>query len=305
MTENLIINIQNTQIDLNASHLKLNKDESKVKEESVKFFKNLMGKYWKESMDQSDFVTYFYPLCENEKILIILAQKFTHLYIVDDYLEMNKLDCHYWIRVYRKEIEPNAGSIFDDIHNNIISKLSSILSESQMERYLRIMADLFESYDTVLKLKSGEIIFTEDEYFNFRISEGATYIGLLFLETTLGIELKPQIFNHSLIIKFHRLYSKLLIQVNDLFSYKKEIGKGSPTNYVLIRSLNDGISIQESADLLVRESNESEKQILAIKQKIIDSRLPVSEKYLSGVLDMVYGNLNWSKCCQRYNAFEA
>jgi len=304
MAENLIINIQNTQIDLNASYLKPNKYASKMKEESVKFFKNLMGKDWKEKMDQSIFATYFYPICENKKILIILAQIFTHLFILDDYFEMNKLDCDYWIRVYRKEIEPNPGSIFDDIHINIISKLSSILSESQMERYLQMMADYFESYDTTLKLRAGEIIYTKEEYFSFRIKDGITYILLLFLETTLGIELKPEILNHSLMIKFHWLFSKLIIQVNDLFSYKKEIGKYLPTNYVAIRSLNDGISIQESADLLVRETNESEKQILDIKQKIIDSRIPVSEKYLSGVLNMVYGNLNWSKCCQRYNSFE-
>jgi hypothetical protein len=305
MTQNLIINIQNTQIDLNASYLKPNKYVFKMKEESEKFFKNLMGKHWKKSMDKSDLVSYFYPLCENEKILIILAQKCTHIFILDDYMEMNKLDCHYWTRVYRKEIEPNSGSIFDDIHSNIISKLSSILSESQMERYLHIMADFFESYDTTLKLRAGKIIFTEDQYFSFRIRDGVTYLLLLLLETTLGIELKPQILNHSLIIKFHWLYSKLLMQVNDLFSYNKEIGKHLPINYVVIRSLNDGISIQESADLLVRETNESEKQILDIKQKIIDSRLPISEKYLSGVMNMVYGNLKWSKCCQRYNSFEA
>jgi hypothetical protein len=174
-----------------------------------------------------------------------------------------------------------------------------------MERYLQIMVDYFESYDTTLKLRAREIICTEDEYFSFRIDDGMTNIMLLFLETTLGIELKPEILNHSLIIKFHWLYSKLIVQVNDLFSYKREIGEYLPMNYVAIRSLNDGISIQESADLLVRETNESEKQILDIKQKIIDSRLPVSEKYLSGVLDLVYGNLNCSKCCQRYNSLEA
>jgi hypothetical protein len=216
---------------------------------------------------------------------------------------MNKLDCDYWKRVYRKEIEPNAGSILDDIHSNIISKLSSILSKSQMDRYLQMMADFFESYDTTLKLIAGKTIYTEDEYFCFRIKK--TYIILLLLETTLGIKLKPEILNHSLIIKFHWLFSKLIIQVNDLFSFKKEIGKDSPMNYVLIRSLNDGISIQESADLLVRETNESEKQILDIKQNIIDSRISVSEKYLCGVIVMVYGNLNCSKCCQRYNSFKA
>jgi hypothetical protein len=305
MTENLIINIQNTQIDLNASYLKPNKYASKMKEESVKLFKNLIGKDWNESMDISSSVAYCFPLCENEKILIILAQIFNHLWILDDNLEMSKLDCDYWIRVYRKEIEPNPGSMFDDIHINIISKLSSILSESQMERYLQMMADYFESYYTTLKLRAGEIIYTKDEYFSFRIKDGITYILLLFLETTLGIELKPEILNHSLMIKFHWLFSKLIIQVNDLFSYKREIGEYFPINYVAIRSLNDGISIQESANLLVRETNESEKQILDIKQKIIDSRLAVSEKYLSGVLHMVYGNLNWSKCCQRYNSFEA
>jgi len=67
---------------LNASYLKPNKYAFKLKEKSVQFFKNLMGKHWKESMDQSDFVTYFYPLCENEKIVIILAQKLTHLFIL-------------------------------------------------------------------------------------------------------------------------------------------------------------------------------------------------------------------------------
>jgi hypothetical protein len=161
-----------------------------------------------------------------------------------------------------------------------------------MERCLQLMADFFESYDTILKLRAREIIYTEDEYFSFRTKDAITYILLLFLETTLGIELKPETLNHSLMIQFHWLFSKTITQVNDLFSYKKEIGKNLPINYVAIRSLNDGIYIQESADLLVRETLESEKQILDIKQKIIDSRLPVSEKYLSGVLDMVYGNLN-------------
>jgi hypothetical protein len=305
MPQKLIINIQNTQIDLNASYLKPNKYAFKIKEESEKFFKNLMGKDWKESKDQSAFVTYLYPFCENDKILIILAQTLTHLFILDDYMEMNKLDCHYWTRVYRKEIEPNSSLILDDIYNNIISKLSSIFSEFQMERYVQMMVEFFESYDKILKVRAGKIIFTEDQYFSFRIRDGVTYILLLLLETILGIELKPQILNHSLIIKFHWLFSKLIIQVNDLFSYNKEIGKYLPTNYVVIRSLNDGISIQESADLLVRETNESVKQILDIKQQIIDSRLPVSEKYLAGVINMVYGNLNWSKCCQRYNSFEA
>jgi hypothetical protein len=74
MTENFIINIQNTQIDLNASHLKPNKYASKMKEESVRLFKNLMGKNWKEGMEGATFAAYYYPLCENEKILIVLAQ---------------------------------------------------------------------------------------------------------------------------------------------------------------------------------------------------------------------------------------
>jgi hypothetical protein len=66
MTENYIIRIENTQIYLNASHLKLDKYEASINKSTDKLFKELMGEVWKDSKDLSFFVAYSYPLFNNK-----------------------------------------------------------------------------------------------------------------------------------------------------------------------------------------------------------------------------------------------
>lgn len=92
---------------------------------------------------------------------------------------------------------------------------------------------------------------------------------------------------------------------NDIWSCLREnfVLPDNDMNYIsLVRERNNA-SIEKAVQVLTDLIEEAYEQIKSCKQKIIESDLNVGAVYVNAVLDTIYGNLAWSKVCDRYNMF--
>ncbi len=100
------INIEKAKINEIANNLKANETIMQHKIEDL--FSKVYEKAWKDTMNVSSFAAFVYPNCENEEKIIIFAQYYAFINLLDDFFEINNSEADNWIQIYKKEkVETN------------------------------------------------------------------------------------------------------------------------------------------------------------------------------------------------------
>ncbi|KAH7317036.1 isoprenoid synthase domain-containing protein [Stachybotrys elegans] len=141
-----------------------------------------------------------------------------------------------------------------------------------------------------------------EEYMDLRRGSIGTYPSFSLVEYAHNIQIPQDILNHESIKTCEEVSSDLVILVNDLLSYRKDIEQGVDHNILTVLKYQ-GYTLQEAVDIVDQMIRGCYKKWygalaeLPIWGEKIDRQVL---KYIEGCRNIALGNLHWSYASGRY-----
>jgi hypothetical protein len=103
-------------------------------------------------------------------------------------------------------------------------------------------------------------------------------IGMAFakfeLEYAVGLDLTHELASHPALREMRDTMMRMCVLVNDLYSYRRDLFDGDATrNIIGVLQRTQGLSLQESVDVLCEMINEHEKRVCGLRADVAASKL--------------------------------
>ncbi|KAI0007135.1 isoprenoid synthase domain-containing protein [Xylariaceae sp. FL0662B] len=151
-------------------------------------------------------------------------------------------------------------------------------------------------------VKQNSSILSVEEYMNFRRGSIGTYPSFSLIEYAHGIDLPQEIIDHPSIGICEEVASDLVILVNDLLSYRKDLEQGVEHN-IIILFREQGYTTQQAVDKIGHMLEDAYRRWYRALAELptwgekIDKEVL---KYIDGCRNVALGNLHWSYASRRY-----
>ncbi|KXH39309.1 hypothetical protein CNYM01_04276 [Colletotrichum nymphaeae SA-01] len=172
------------------------------------------------------------------------------------------------------------------------------------ERYKASIRYYFSGLLSQVGVQSSEsaMALTVEEYMGFRRGTIGCQPSYVLVEFCHGISVPSNVINHESLQECRRISADLVILVNDILSYRKDLEQGVQHNLITLLK-SQGHSTQEAIDEIGDMIDECYRDwYLALSKMPICGEKVDQEviRYLDGCRDVALGNLHWSYESGRY-----
>lgn len=239
--------------------------------------------------------------------LIELVEESKINFIIDDLLE-NSDENNTKSEVFLNILENNFANVNIKSSNYLFEPFREIcnlikkdLNNNQTFRFIEYTKEWIIGAKYLASISEDDIL-DERTYIHHRIKSIGAKITFFSIEYSLGINLEKDILESLNVL--HDTAANIIILVNDLFSYRKEIyeKKYNPNMIDIFRNKNK-LSLQSSIDTLVLDIKEK----YSIFKKLCDEIFILYsdnenlKKYVDSLYILIIGNLKWSCKTPRYH----
>ncbi|UQC87360.1 uncharacterized protein CLUP02_12864 [Colletotrichum lupini] len=172
------------------------------------------------------------------------------------------------------------------------------------ERYKASIRYYFSGLLSQVGVQSSKstIALTVEEYMSFRRGTIGCQPSYVLVEFCHGINVPSNVIDHESLQECRRISADLVILVNDILSYRKDLEQGVQHNLIALLK-SQGHSTQEAIDEIGDMIDECYRDwYLALSKMPICGEKVDQEviRYLDGCRDVALGNLHWSYESGRY-----
>ncbi|KAI1127081.1 Presilphiperfolan-8-beta-ol synthase [Nemania abortiva] len=302
-----------------ASRPLVNPNYFKVKPEGDRWISQIMN--WDEKASarnaQADFcylVSIWAPTADEEALRMMLDWSYW-VFLFDDQFDeghlkedpiaaQEEIDETMAIMTDNGPVIEQNGNPIRYVFQTCWTRLKKRASSELQQRYKKQHSLYFEQLIVQVRRTARREVLTTDvrTYMDIRRGTIGAYPGLALTEYAQGIKLPDHIFSHNSLQECVRVSADLIVLVNDVLSYKKDLRLG--VNYNLISILQrKGVSTQESVDEIGTMISDCYKRWYTALAELP----PYGEQIDSEVLGFVetcrllaLGNLHWSFKTGRY-----
>ncbi|KAK1712991.1 Presilphiperfolan-8-beta-ol synthase [Colletotrichum acutatum] len=172
------------------------------------------------------------------------------------------------------------------------------------ERYKASIKYYFSGLLSQVEVQTSKsaMALTVEEYMGFRRGTIGCQPSYVLVEFCHGINVPSKVIDHESLQKCRRISADLVILVNDILSYRKDLEQGVQHNLIALLK-SQGHSTQEAIDEIGDMIDECYRDwYLALSKMPICGEKVDQEviRYLDGCRDVALGNLHWSYESGRY-----
>ncbi|KAK0370381.1 hypothetical protein CLIM01_12258 [Colletotrichum limetticola] len=197
-------------------------------------------------------------------------------------------------------------TVWDRFKKNVGQKLkfaNTTIIELQ-ERYKASIKYYFSGLLSQVGVQSSKsaMALTVEEYMGFRRGTIGCQPSYVLVEFCHGIHVPSNVIDHESLQECRRISADLVILVNDILSYRKDLEQGVQHNLIALLK-SQGHSIQGAIDEIGDMIDECYRDwYLALSKMPICGEKVDQEviRYLDGCRDVALGNLHWSYESRRY-----
>ncbi|KAI3558552.1 hypothetical protein CABS03_08490 [Colletotrichum abscissum] len=197
-------------------------------------------------------------------------------------------------------------TVWDRFKKNVGQKLkfaNTTIIELQ-ERYKASIRYYFSGLLSQVGVQSSKsaMALTVEEYMGFRRGTIGCQPSYVLVEFCHGINVPSNVIDHESLQECRRISADLVILVNDILSYRKDLEQGVQHNLIALLK-SQGHSTQEAIDEIGDMIDECYRDwYLALSKMPICGEKVDQEviRYLDGCRDVALGNLHWSYESGRY-----
>lgn len=199
---------------------------------------------------------------------------------------------------------PRSGHPYARVFQEIWASTALAMTANQRSRYRRAVADWLHACVREVDSREKAQVFDFDTFLAVR--RGSVWAKPCYplTEHCLGIELPQEIVTSPELEEVHLLCVDVMLLINDLFSFPKEVMEGDYVNTVPILCLQRGLGLQQAVDRACEMVNDSEARILALRGALLakyPAERSILEPYLAELAYSAAGLLAWSRFTPRYH----
>ncbi|KAF3391251.1 Presilphiperfolan-8-beta-ol synthase [Penicillium rolfsii] len=197
-------------------------------------------------------------------------------------------------------IDPSAYFLEDENGQTLLHRIV----QEQQQRWKDMHRQFFDGLLTQVKVMHDQRVFGRDvqEYMDMRRGTIGAYPAIALTEYALGINLPAEVMKHPYCEEFMCISADLVLLVNDILSYKKDLALGVDHNLIfLLRS--HGLSIQQAVDRIGGMLDDCYKRWYTALGNLDIWGEKIDKQVLSfadACRNVALGNLHWSFKTGRY-----
>ncbi|KGO75960.1 Terpenoid synthase [Penicillium italicum] len=204
------------------------------------------------------------------------------------------IDWNHWVFLFDDQFDEGHLSQDPEAAQEEINRTLEIMEDTQppVRRDDNPIRFVFQTTWDRLKQALGRDV---QEYMDMRRGTIGAYPAIALTEYAIGINLPPEIMSNSSLEEFMCISADLVLLVNDILSYKKDLVLGVDHNLIfLLRA--QGLSMQEAVDEIGEMLNNCYRRWYSALQKMdiwgehIDKQLLA---FIDACRNVALGNLHW------------
>ncbi|KAF9878407.1 hypothetical protein CkaCkLH20_03899 [Colletotrichum karsti] len=254
------------------------------------------------------------PLADEEAFRVMLDwnnwvfafdDQFDEGHLKDDPVKAEEeLDAHYAILENKNPPVQRGENPIRYVFQTTWDRFKKRASPELQERYKASMKGYFEGLIGQVKVQESQkaLKLTVDEYMDFRRATIACEPCYALVEYAHGINISQKQIDHESIQVCMRTASDLVILVNDILSYRKDLEQGVDHNLISLLKAQ-GHSTQAAVDKISDMIDECYKAWYGalVRMPVWGEKIDKEVlKYLDGCRNIALGNLHWSYESGRY-----
>jgi hypothetical protein len=195
-----------------------------------------------------------------------------------------------------------TGPLFEGLKDLWGQSLSLAPSASWSHRFIKDLAEYFQSNVWEAANKQTHRIPTLEEYLHYRQYTAAIYVYFDLYELAHQINL-PQ--NIPEVSELTRTANNIISYFNDIISLQKELANNDVHNLVIVLQNELQCSLQEAMDRAGQMHNLEMKKFLELERAVrnnpkFSEHASEISRYLDGLRTCIRGNVDWSQESGRY-----
>jgi 5-epi-alpha-selinene synthase len=205
------------------------------------------------------------------------------------------------------ELGANPSSSFERALAEMVERFRRLAPDPVwMLRFATSVREYFDACIWEAGNRERGVVPSVGSFIPLRRCAGGMWIYLDFVELANGRKLSLELRKHRDVQRLVQITNNVASWHNDLFSLSKEMRAGDVHNLVTALQVEMDVDLEEARQVAIGYANAEVEAFVRIEQKLKASGIAALgdlDEYVSGLKDLMRGNLDWSAESGRYVDF--